>query len=239
MSAAETSAFAVLTNIVAAPSRAYAAIHERPTVWLPLLLLIVSYCTIAFVYTHLVDLPWLIEQQLANARNLTDAQREQTIKAASRLPAVVYGGISAVSSTAFIAGLLALTALYYRGISYATGDGVTYKQWFSLASWCAIPIVFGVIASLVHLLSGDARFMTQEEMNPFAFGNLLGIERGPAAPIAQRVLLGLDVTALWSLALSVLGYQTFSKRSLLASAAVVLGPVVLIVAGVAAVVATR
>jgi hypothetical protein len=181
----------------------------------------------------------MIEQQLGNARNLTDAQRDQAVKAASRIPAVVYGGISAVSSTVFIVVLLALTALYYRGISYATRDGVSYKQWFALASWCAVPIVFGIIASLVHLLSGDARFMLQEEMNPFAFGNLLGIERGPATPIAQRVLLGLDVTALWSLALSVFGYHTLSKRSLPASAAVVLGPVVLIVAGVAAVVATR
>lgn len=239
MSAAETSAFSVLTNIIAAPGRAYAAIQEKPTVWLPLLILIVSYCAISFAYTHLVDLPWLIEQQLSNARNLTDAQRDQAVKAASRLPPVVYGGISAVSSTVFIVVLLALTALYYRGISFATGDGVKYKQWFSLASWCAIPIVFGVIASLVHLLSSDARFMTQEEMNPFAFGNLLGIERGSTAPIAQRVLLGLDVTALWSLALSVLGYHTFSKRSLLVSAAVVLGPVAVIVAGVAVLVATR
>jgi Yip1 domain len=238
MGAAESSSLAVLTNIVTAPSQAYAAIKERPTVWLPLLLLIVSYCVVAFVYTNRVDLEWLIDQQLANARNLTDAQREQAVKAAMRLPPAVYGGISAVSSTIFIAGFLALTALYYRGISFATGDGIKYKQWFSLASWCTIPVVFGIIASLVHVLSGDARFMSQEELNPFAFGNLLGIDRSQA-PIVQRVLLGLDFTALWGLALSVLGYQTFAKRSLAVSAAIVLAPVVLIVGGVVALIASR
>jgi hypothetical protein len=238
MSASETSSFTVLTNIIAAPGRAYTAIHERPTFWLPLLILIVSYSAVSFAYLSRVDLEWLFDQQLSAAGNLTDAQREQAVKAAARLPGVFYGGINAVATAIILPAVLALTALYYRGVSFATGDGIKYKQWFALASWCAIPIVLGVIASLVHILAGDARFMPQEELNPFAFGNLLGIER-TNAPILERVVLRLDITALWSIVLSVLGYQTFSKRSLAVSAAIVLAPIVLIVGGVVALVASR
>ncbi len=238
MNAAETSSFTVLTDILAAPSKAYAEIRERPTVWLPILILLLGYCAVSFVYTSLVDLPWLIDQQLSNASNLTDAQREQAVKAAMRIPPIVYGGISAVSQAIIIPAFLALTALYYRGISFATGDGIKYKQWFALVAWCTMPVVFGLIAALVHILSGDARFMPQEELNPFAFGNLLGIDRSHA-PVIERVVLGLDVTALWSLVLSVFGYQAFSKRSLGVSALVVLGPVVLIVAGVIALIPSR
>ncbi len=88
-----------------------------------------------------------------------------------------------------------------------------YKQWFALAAWCAIPIVFGVVAALVHVLAGDARFMRQEEMNPFSFGNLLAVDMTGVTRL-QRTLLSLDVTAVWSVVLSIVGYQAFTKRSL-------------------------
>jgi hypothetical protein len=42
-------------------------------------------------------------------------------------------------------------------------------------------------------------------------------------------LLGIDVTAIWSLVLQVLGYQSFSKSSFVKAAMVVLGPLALIV----------
>jgi predicted membrane-bound mannosyltransferase len=44
------------------------------------------------------------------------------------------------------------------------------------------------------------------------------------------VLLSRDVTAVWWLVLSIVGYQAFTQRSLAFSAAVVLGPIALIVA---------
>ena len=49
------------------------------------------------------------------------------------------------------------------------------------------------------------------------------------APIVQRILLGIDVTAIWTLVLQVLGYQSFTKKSFAKSAAVVLAPLALIV----------
>jgi hypothetical protein len=79
--------------------------------------------------------------------------------------------------------------------------------------------------------------MRQEELNPFSFGNLLGVDM-TGVTRAQRALLSLDPTLFWSLVLSILGYQSFTKRSLSFSAAVVLGPIVLIVA-IIAVIALR
>jgi len=43
-------------------------------------------------------------------------------------------------------------------------------------------------------------------------------------------MLGLDVTLIWSLVLQVIGYQSFTNKSYATSAAVVLGPIALIVA---------
>ena len=234
MSTANLSSAAILTDIITAPARAFAAIKERPTVWLPLTIVILVYCAVSVAYTSSVDLAWLIDLQLQQAQNLTDAQREEAVKAALRISPAVYGVIGAVSAAIFIPIVFALTSLYYSGVSFVTGDGVKYKQWFALASWCAIPIVFGLLAALVHVLAGDARFMRQEELNPFSFGNLLGVDMTNVAR-SQRTVLSLDPTLIWSVVLSILGYQAFSKRSLPFSAAVVLAPIVLIVVIIAAI----
>jgi hypothetical protein len=235
MSTSDLSSASILTNIITAPARAFAAIKERPIVWLPLVILIAIYSAVSVAYTSSVDIAWMLDQQLQQAPNLTDAQRDQTVKAALRISPTVYGVIAAVGAAIFIPLLFALTSLYYSAVSFVTGDGVKYKQWFALASWCAIPVVFGLLAALVHVLAGDARFMRQEELNPFSFGNLLSIDM-VGVTRAQRVLFSLDPTLIWSVVLSIIGYQSFTKRSLPFAAAVVLGPIVLIV-GIIAVIA--
>jgi hypothetical protein len=234
MSTTNLSSVSVLTDIITAPTRAFAAIKERPTLWLPLVIVIMVYGAVSVAYTNSVDLAWLVDLQLQQAQNLTDAQRDQAVKAALRISPAVYGVIGAVSAAIFIPLVFALTSLYYSAVSFMTGDGVKYKQWFALASWCAIPLVFGLLAALVHVLSGDARFMRQEELNPFSFGNLLAVDMAGLAR-AQRTLLSLDPTLIWSVVLSILGYQAFTRRSLMLSAVVVLAPIALIVAIIAVV----
>jgi len=232
MSTANLSSVAILTDIITAPARAFAAIKERPTVWLPLLIVIIINSAVSVAYTSAVDLAWLIDLQLQQAQNLTEAQRAEAVKAAMRISPAVYGVIGAIGACVFIPLVFALTSLYYSAVSFVTGDGVRYKQWFALASWCAVPIVFGLLAALVHVLSGDARFMRQEELNPFSFGNLLSIDMAGVTR-AQRTVLSLDPTLIWTMVLAILGYQAFTRRSLAFSAAVVLAPIVLIVAIIA------
>ncbi|HEX5045497.1 MAG TPA: YIP1 family protein [Gammaproteobacteria bacterium] len=226
---ASNSFFAVAVNIMTAPAEAFAAIKERPRIFLPLLLVI---CTIAlsqYLYVQQVDLGWLIEQQIqASGQQISDADRARTVEAVTRLPKAVYGGITAVSTAIVLPVVFAILALYYTIVSFARGDGVKYKEWFSLLVHCALPTLLGVIATIVHLLVADARFMPQNEINPLSFGSLLSIHPEKATAV-QTILLSLDPTSLWALALSVLGYQAFAKSSIVKAAAVVLGPLAVIV----------
>lgn len=226
---ASNSFFAVAVNIMTAPAEAFAAIKERPRIFLPLLLVI---CTIAlsqYLYVQQVDLGWLIEQQIqASGQQISDADRARTVEAVTRLPKAVYGGITAVSTAIVLPVVFAILALYYTIVSFARGDGVKYKDWFSLLVHCALPTLLGVIATIVHLLVADARFMPQNEINPLSFGSLLSIHPEKATAV-QTILLSLDPTSLWALALSVLGYQAFAKSSIVKAAAVVLGPLAVIV----------
>lgn len=230
---ADASAFAVAANLFAAPNEAFAAIRKRSYIWLPLVVLIGGNALVSLVYMNSVDLPWFMEQQLdaqieRSGNTLTAEEREQALEASSRMPASTLGGIGAVASAAFILLWTFLIALYYAGVSFATGDGIKLKKWFALVCWCTLPIVLGIIASLVNILASDARFMLQEDLNPLSFRNLLGIDTSQLG-LLERVLANIDLSAVWALVLGVLGYQAWTGRSLVKSAGIVLGPLALIV----------
>jgi hypothetical protein len=226
---ADTSSLAIATNIVTSPSEAFAALKEQPRFLLPLLLLIVGYAAVSFVYINEVDLGWLLEQQMQlSGAELPAAQREQAIERATSISPMFYGAIGAVGTSFYLLLVTFIVAVYYTGVSFVSGDGVRLKQWFSLICWCALPSVLGVIAQIVNLSINDARFMPQDAINPLSFGNLLSIDRA-GKTILQRALLGIDVTVIWTLVLSILGYQAFAKSSIVKAAVVVLAPLAIIV----------
>jgi hypothetical protein len=225
---ADSSYVALATNIFTAPSEAFAALKERPRVLLPVLVLLIGFSVVSFYFLSHVDMAFFLDNQLrANGSNLTDAQREQAVAAAAKIPPLVYGAFGALSSCAIFL-LYFLVACYYTIVSFVTGDGVRLKQWFALICWCALPQVLGMLAELVNMTVNDPRFMLQDNINPISFGNLLSIDR-TGAPMVQRILLGIDITAIWTLVLQILGYQSFTKSSYVKSAAIVLGPLALIV----------
>jgi hypothetical protein len=224
---ASTSTAGVLSNIFTAPQAAFAAIKERPRPWLPLLLIIVSICAVQFTYMQAVDLPWLIDNQLA-ASDVPAAQREQAVDAALQLSPTLYGVFAAVPSAMIILIVYALIALYYTGVSFASNDGVKFGQWFGLIAWTSLPAVFGQIASLVNLAVVDARFLPAQQLNPLSFSSLFAIDP-TGATFVESILLSLDVTTLWSTVLQIFGYQAFTQSSIVKAAIVVLGPLALIV----------
>jgi len=225
----EKSSLAVALDLVAAPNQAFAAIKERPSVWLPLLVLVVSYATVSFVYMTSVDLAWFFDQQLQQSQDLTEDQRAQAVRATTSISPLAYGAIGAVTGPIGLLIVLFIGALYYTAVSFFSHDGIRLKQWFAFNCWCCLPIVLGILATLVNIVVGDARFMAQDEINPLSFGNLLAMDTADMDPV-QRGLLSVDVTTIWAIVLSVLGYQLWTKRSTVATVAVVLGPLVLIVA---------
>jgi hypothetical protein len=226
---ANTSNLAIATNIFTSPGEAFAAIKERPRVWFPLLILVGAYCAVSVMYLYNVDLGWMLDNQLAGA-NMTEEQRTQAVDAAMQLPKGVYIAFGVLSALIVYPLLFAIFALYYTGASFFTNTGVKFKQWYSLLAWCCLPFLLGLAATLVYIITGDVRFVGQEGLNPLSFGKLLGLDAGaPGTPTVQRVLLALDPTVIWTVVLTVLGYQALSQRSIVHAATVVLAPYVLIV----------
>jgi hypothetical protein len=146
----------------------------------------------------------------------------------TQIPSSVLGAAQGASAAIVILIVYSLVALYYTGVSFATHDGVKFKQWLSLIAWCSLPGVFGMIASLVNLQVTDARFLPAEQLNPLSFGSLLALDP-QGATIVQRILMSLDVTILWATVLQIFGYQYFTQKSIVTAAMVVLGPLAVIV----------
>src|SRR5262245_17078925 len=102
---AGNSAGSVLVNIFTAPSAAFAAIKERPRVLLPLLILMLGTFAVQFTYLQVVDFPWLMDQQLQQgpgSSQMTEAQRNQTVEAMTRIPPAALGAIQGVSGAIVI-----------------------------------------------------------------------------------------------------------------------------------------
>jgi hypothetical protein len=228
---ADNSAGSVLVNIFTSPSAAFTAIKQNPRPLIPLLILMVGIFAAQFAYMQAVDFPWLMDRQLQagpGAAQMTEEQRRQTVDAMTQIPPTALGAIQGGSSALVILIIYSLIALYYTGVSFATRDGVKFKQWLALIAWCSLPGVLGMIASLVNLQVTDARFLPAEQLNPLSFGSLLALDP-EGATIVQRILMSLDLTVLWATVLQILGYQQFTQKSIVTATIVVLGPLALIV----------
>ena len=225
----EKSSLAVAVDLVAAPNQAFAAIKEQPSAWLPLVVLLLTSSATTFTYLNSVDLGWLQEQNLQNV-DIPESQREQIIRATSSAPQAALAAFQAVIGAIVFVLLLVVGWLYYGLVSFLSHDGIRLKQWFAFVCWCTLPAALGFLASLVNVLASDARFMPQQELNPLAFGNLLAIDLAGAGAVERWLLSSVDVTLIWSIVLSVLGYQAWTGRSTVKAVAVVLGPWACIIA---------
>ena len=232
---ADSNSFRILIDIFASPGEAFAAIRERPKFVLPWLLVMLASAGAIGLYMSEVDIGWLTEQSLRSVRivELTEDQIEQMVEVAvDRGPgvAIVRG---ALTSMAAVTIFFLLQALYLKVVSAIAKDGVRYRQWFGLSCWTAMPAIVGSIATIVFILTNDVSFISQTGINPLSFSSLLGIDVADMG-LMPRVLLSTSPVNLWTIALMIFGYRTFTQKSLAVSASVVLGPpVVLAAAGYA------
>jgi hypothetical protein len=218
--------FQNLIDIITAPSAAFARLKEKPSIWFPLLLVLLATVSVQIGYILLTDKGFMVDQQMDQVEalfpNLTAAQEAQMRENLMNQGASASIISSAVGVFVIYSLILALYALYLRFVSKFSFVDIGWKSWFSLVCWTAIPTLFGAIASWVVLLSDSNGQVPMLELNVLSFSNLLGLSTrgGP--------LFVLTPLYIWSFALLALGYQNWTKKSLFASTLLSLGPYLLI-----------
>jgi len=215
-------------NIIAAPLEALATIRLKPTVLLPWAVIIIANTAGVFSYYSQVDLAWVLEPGLEAAQeDLGPRQRQAVADRMENLSPMVVASAAAASSAVFLLLWFFLNSAYLAGVSLVTNDELRRKQWFAMICWCALPVVLGHAASVANIFLVDATFLRPDRMNPLSFSSLLDLESAVGSSMRQ-FLQSMDLTAIWSMEITVFAYHAWTKKDLFKSALIVLAPVTLL-----------
>lgn len=215
-------------NIIAAPLEALATIRLKPTVLLPLFAIIMANTAVVFSYYSQVDLAWVLETSLeAASEDMGPRQRQAAADRMENISPMVVASAAAASSALFLTVWLFLNSAYLAGVSLLTNDDYRRKQWFAMLCWCALPVVLGHAASVANIFFSDATFLRPDRMNPLSFSSLLDLESA-AGNSMRQFLQSMDLTAIWSMGLTVFAYHAWTKKNLFESALIVLAPAILL-----------
>lgn len=218
--------FQNLIDIIAAPSAVFARLKEKPTILFPLLLVLLTSASVQVGYILLTDRGFLIDQQMEQVRamfpNITDAQLDQMAANSRQTSTTSLILNSAISTAVVLFLIMALYALYLKIVSKFSFSDFGWKAWMSMVSWTSVPVVFGSLASWVIMLANPNGQVPMQDLNALNFSNLLGLD------IDSGPLFYLTPLYFWCFALLALGYQHWTKKSLVASILIALGPYILI-----------
>ena len=220
--------FSFLAELITSPTTALAKLRERPRVLFPLLSCLLLTAGVIFWYYSTVDVEWLKHELFDAApqfQKLSEEQRTQALKVVSR-NSMLWGGMAA--ATVSVTVLFALQAVYQLFAGKITGIGRTFKQWFALTCWTALPtaLLSSIITALMILISHDASQLSPGELRPLSLNELF-FHLSIGQP-GQSLLASFDFISLWALALGVIGVQVWSKRSWLFSVIFTLLPTVVV-----------
>ncbi len=217
----------ILTNIFTAPSAAMTQVQERYSVAFPLLMTIILTGIVWFSYYAMIDYEWFIDYTVeTSAGELSKAEQDQTRAAISMMSPTVMGSVTAITAAIAIAVIYVIHAVYFLIVSNVNGDGYQFKQWLSFVSWTSMPILLTIFAMFAMLFASASGQIAPDTLNPLSLNELIfGLE--PSKGLG-KILSTIHLPQLWSWAIMVIGYKTWTKKSTASSAMVVLTPFALI-----------
>jgi len=221
---------AILTNIFTAPATALTQIQERYNVAFPLLLTIFLSAAVWFSYYAMVDYDWFIDYIVeTTAGELSKAEQDQTRASMAMMSQTAMGVITAVTASIAVAVIYVIQAVYFLIVSNVNNDGYEFKQWLSFVAWTSMPILLTIFAMFAMLLSSTSGQIAPDALNPLSLNELIfGLE--PSKGVG-KLLSTIHIPQLWSLAIRIMGYQVWTKKSTGASAMIVLTPFFLFYVG--------
>jgi hypothetical protein len=213
-----------LINIISSPTEAFISIKEKPTVLLPLLLILIFAASMQYGYFNAVDPEFLIDQTVEQAAALTNQPESQIRESLADIDSDSIMIQSIISVIIIVPLIMAFYAGYLSLISKFTYDEIRFKQWYSLNCWTGILSIFSAIAGWVVILTNSDGMIAQMEIIPLSLNNLIFQTTGPF----QTMLSQLHVIQIWTLGLLSMGYANWTGKSLGKSVAIVVAPYVVI-----------
>jgi uncharacterized membrane protein YhdT len=217
---------AIAGALATAPSTAYAELRERPRFWFPLLLIVLTSTAMVYWYYSVVDIEWLKDamfSQNPKIQAMPEAQRAAAMGMMSRTT-MLWGSVA--GSLIALPIVFLLVALYFLVAAKVTKQPQGFKHWFAFTCWSSLPVLLGTVVSAIVLLMSSSPQISPSSLQALSVNELLF--HVPLGSPAQPLLDSLTIPSFLSWALMIIGMHTWSQRSWVFSAIVVLIPSVVI-----------
>jgi hypothetical protein len=206
--------FSRIIGVLVSPSRTFADIARKPDWVIPALVIVLVFAIAAIVTVPRLDFETMTREAM-EAQGRSGPQMEQGL----RVGIAIAKGIQ-YSISFLLIGILAVAALlYWLGVRLL-GSEATYQQVFSVVLYGFMPTVIRQLVKIPIVLSKHA-------INPRDAENV--VRSSPAFltsfktnPMLFALLSRLDLFAIWSLILIVIGLAAASKLSKAKTASVVI-----------------
>ncbi len=205
-----------------APSKTFTDILRNTSWWLPFLLITVFSLASAFVIGKQVGWEQVSENQIHHSPNAEDrlnqldpAARASQMQLSAKITMYATYGVPVI--------LLIIFAIYslllWAGFNFGLGARTTFGQVWAVSWYGALPYLLTSVIGMLTLLFG-ANIDSYDIRNPV--GTNLAYYMPDASPILRAALTQVDVIHLWSVVLTILGMSIVAKKSMGASAVIVL-----------------
>ena len=223
----ENSSFGRLIGVLVSPGKTFRAIAERPTWAVALAVLLLASAALGYVSASRTDYRDVFTQSMRDSgRDVPPQALEQQIEMMEKIgPA-----ISVVGAVVFVVLFSLFGALIYWLLFKLQGSEFSYKSSLATSLHAAMPVVVSLLLSLPVILSRSSLGYDDVKSGTFLKSNLgfLAPEGGSAWLAA--LYASVDFFAIWSLALSIIGYRAATRLSTRAVAVTVVIVTLLFVA---------
>jgi len=193
-------------NVILEPSPTFVRLKERTRAWLPLLLTILLTLAVMVWWARTVDLTWLREHALA-AR--PDAKPEERAAIASFMTPNSVLWSTVLGTVIGTPVMLAIVALYYFLASKVMGESIGYGKWFGFVAWTGIPRLLALPLWALQIVTSHGQ-AALEDLNMVSLNYL--VFHLPATSPWAGIVNGVDLTAIWTIVLSVIGLKAWTGR---------------------------
>ena len=223
----ENSSFGRLIGVLVSPGKTFRAIAERPTWAVALAVLLLASAAIGYVSASRTDYRDVITRSMSESgrdlpANALDQQIEMMEKAG---PA-----ISAVGAPVAVLVFSLLGALIYWILFKLQGSEFSYKSSLATSLHASMPVVISLLLSLPVILSRPSLGYDDVKSGTFLKSNLSFLAPEDAPAWVAALYASVDFFAIWSLALSIIGYRASARLSTRAVAVTVIVVTLLFVA---------
>lgn len=195
-----------LIDIYLQPGKVFAALKDKPTFLVPLLLTIVIGVAMVGLYFAQVDGPWLVERMASTNPEATAKEIDQARKVIPSAQIMGYIGMAGV-----LVGTLLVTlaiALYYFIAGKIAGHALSFRHGMSLAAWSGMPMLLGGIVGLVGVITMTPQ-TTMESLQVLNIDPLF-VEL-PLDHAWSTFAKGFSLLMPWAIGLAALGWRTWFR----------------------------